>query len=634
MKNTQDPVWEMSAPELNDWLVSVGYINYIVEFQDLTGAQLYQMELHELQSLIGAVPGSILYRRMHAFPSFSKSMSAAEVGAWLTACGFSTGGLDGVNGAQLFGMHPRDLGECNPDGQVIWAIMHDAYSPMPLELLGEMTDMEQVPQAPEDVGEDTSAGEVAAFLHRRGFGVSVGSTTLGGMSGSSLLSLNKGELSQILGSDSLAEAIYVLLHPSHDPRNTMPVEGDGADRVQDWLVATGYGNERALFEDVDGSTFVHMSRLQLHRIAGILGESICVYLHPNGAPIQHPSRPTAVRPRGPSRGDHDDRAFQAKKIAVDISVPGHLQIEEAALGPAELASPVDDVEEVICVDGATFYGGVDDGGLPQGEGTVVYADGGQFQGELHHGKRHGVGREENEEAVFEGQFKDDEKDGLGIEYFFDGSRYDGYFVEGIRCGHGTFQDENGVYHGEWSDGERHGLGTFYYPSGAYCVGLWSNGLMHGRGIYVDPKGDAFGVMYNDGVCENKTAFSDSVLGGEGEDMYTYMGDMDADGAPNGLGIQVFSDNGGQFVGQFTGGMRHGYGTYLSEDGSQFHGHWESDLRTGCATYYYENGSASIGAWAADEMEGDAIFNNVEGTSALVKYTGGGACETLRDLSSS
>ena len=73
--------------------------------------------------------------------------------------------------------------------------------------------------------------------------------------------------------------------------------------------------------------------------------------------------------------------------------------------------------------------------------------------------------------IFEGIFKDNQKDGLGYEHYPDDSFYLGNFVEDKREGRGKFQWKNGeVYDGEWKDNQKAGSGIWKGSKGLSYVG--------------------------------------------------------------------------------------------------------------------------------------------------------------------
>lgn len=89
-------------------------------------------------------------------------------------------------------------------------------------------------------------------------------------------------------------------------------------------------------------------------------------------------------------------------------------------------------------------------------GTMSYIDGTQYEGDLHHGKRHG----------------------LGVYRFSDGSYYEGQSVMDVLEGFGKMiWSDGGWYEGDWFRGEIHGFGKEYRPDGSLRHdGRWIKGL--------------------------------------------------------------------------------------------------------------------------------------------------------------
>jgi hypothetical protein len=79
---------------------------------------------------------------------------------------------------------------------------------------------------------------------------------------------------------------------------------------------------------------------------------------------------------------------------------------------------------------------------------------------------------------YEGEIKDGEPNGNGIWTQCDGATYVGQFVNGLREGTGTFTwadrgDElESVYQGEYKNNRRHGLGKRTYGNGSIQEGNW------------------------------------------------------------------------------------------------------------------------------------------------------------------
>lgn len=60
-------------------------------------------------------------------------------------------------------------------------------------------------------------------------------------------------------------------------------------------------------------------------------------------------------------------------------------------------------------------------------------------------------------AVYEGEWKNEMRDGWGVQRWPDGSVYEGYWVEDKSCGQGKLVHADGdIYEGEWSNDQANG----------------------------------------------------------------------------------------------------------------------------------------------------------------------------------
>jgi len=126
-----------------------------------------------------------------------------------------------------------------------------------------------------------------------------------------------------------------------------------------------------------------------------------------------------------------------------------------------------------------------------GYGRASFSNGDSYEGEYKFDQRHGTGVYRwNDGRVYDGQFSEDKRHGKGIFTWPDGAVYDGDFVNGQRQGHGkyTFAD-GGQYEGSWKDGRYDGFGTCTWEDGRRYRGEWRNGMAHGRGTETYPNGN-------------------------------------------------------------------------------------------------------------------------------------------------
>jgi len=131
---------------------------------------------------------------------------------------------------------------------------------------------------------------------------------------------------------------------------------------------------------------------------------------------------------------------------------------------------------IIYVEGGSHTGEFRDG-LPNGQGTITWPNGSVYVGEFRDNKYHGQGTYNWPNGdVYVGEYRDDQSNGQGTLTYALGGEYVGEWKDDLRHGQGTYTDSYGdVYVGEWKDGLKHGQGTYTYAAGWYQRGLWENG---------------------------------------------------------------------------------------------------------------------------------------------------------------
>jgi len=127
-----------------------------------------------------------------------------------------------------------------------------------------------------------------------------------------------------------------------------------------------------------------------------------------------------------------------------------------------------------------YDGDVRDGNIPNGAGSIIYNDGGQFDGFFVEGKKRGYGAEfNNGNLLYRGEWFENEMHGCGYRKFND-AEYVGYFVNGLPHGFGVyFYNDGDIYVGEHKQGHLHGKGTYIYTDGTQLEGWWYDGKCQG-----------------------------------------------------------------------------------------------------------------------------------------------------------
>jgi hypothetical protein len=115
-----------------------------------------------------------------------------------------------------------------------------------------------------------------------------------------------------------------------------------------------------------------------------------------------------------------------------------------------------------------------------------------YEGEIKDNKRDGYGKLILENGIYYiGQWKNDMKHGKGTLYKKDNSLiYEGDFENDKYNGFGKSNEENGhSYIGQWKDGFKHGLGKLYnQKNNIIYEGNFENGMRNGIGKYFENKG--------------------------------------------------------------------------------------------------------------------------------------------------
>lgn len=137
-----------------------------------------------------------------------------------------------------------------------------------------------------------------------------------------------------------------------------------------------------------------------------------------------------------------------------------------------------------------------------------YGVDGMYEGEFVHGMRHGKGRYEFREEVYDGDWKWDQRHGWGCLTCNDGNTMKGEWQNGKLHGFACVVDKKDtvIYEGEFHDGKRHGLGRQVFESGDMYDGGWQVGRLHDRGVYYFTNGDRLYGMWKEGIYDGVGVF--------------------------------------------------------------------------------------------------------------------------------
>jgi hypothetical protein len=139
-------------------------------------------------------------------------------------------------------------------------------------------------------------------------------------------------------------------------------------------------------------------------------------------------------------------------------------------------------------------------------------------------------------SSYKGSWKDNKKDGFGVEICSDGTKYEGEWRNDRRHGRGTLWVKSKKkyikqYAGNWVDGKMEGQGVYSYEDGTIYKGMWMRNKRHNFGRLESPNGDVF-------------------------------------------------------TGEWVNDVRQGQGTYFHHNGNIYEGYWVDNLKEGPGKFYY------------------------------------------------
>jgi hypothetical protein len=140
-----------------------------------------------------------------------------------------------------------------------------------------------------------------------------------------------------------------------------------------------------------------------------------------------------------------------------------------------------------------------------------------------------------------------------------------------------------MYEGEWFNGRKHGVGTFTFKNGNKYSGGWNHGTMNGRGLYSYSNGNVYeGSMKNN----RKDGFGKMTM---------YVSRTSSSGKTSvAKTMEVYE-------GMFRNDLRHGRGKYRYANGEYYEGEFKKEMKAGDGTYYFLNGDTMKGCWENGQL---------------------------------
>lgn len=152
------------------------------------------------------------------------------------------------------------------------------------------------------------------------------------------------------------------------------------------------------------------------------------------------------------------------------------------------------------------------------------------------------------QTVYEGEWLNNRKEGVGIEHYQDKSFYEGEFHDGLKEGSGRYiWCDGSIYEGGWVKNSLEGYGTYKFQDGSYCTGMWKDNKMNGFGKFTFPM-----VKCYIGFFKNDIKF--------------------------GFGLIYWFTNQTAFIGYWKNNRQDGLGKYISKDKIRY-GYWTEGRKT-------------------------------------------------------
>ena len=101
-----------------------------------------------------------------------------------------------------------------------------------------------------------------------------------------------------------------------------------------------------------------------------------------------------------------------------------------------------------------------------------------------------------EASRYIGDWRDNCKEGFGIQFYKNGDKYEGMWAMDKKHGQGTYwRSENSKlrreYTGDWFEDKKHGRGTFFFKNSDRYDGYWVNGMPQGEGRMIYSNGNIY-----------------------------------------------------------------------------------------------------------------------------------------------
>ena len=198
-------------------------------------------------------------------------------------------------------------------------------------------------------------------------------------------------------------------------------------------------------------------------------------------------------------------------------------------------------------------------------------------------KNYTYGKKEEGKIIYEGELKNDKKEGFGKCNFNDKILYIGEWSNNLINGKGKLlnKNKNIIYEGEFVNGKFEGNGKYFYKNGEKYIGQFSENKRNGKGI----------MYYSNGKIQYEGNFVNDKYEGEGKYYYKnekyYIGQFSKN-KKNGNGIIYYKNGNINYIGDFKDDKFEGNGKYIFENGNYYVGEWSDNKRNGKGKMFNKN----------------------------------------------
>jgi hypothetical protein len=279
--------------------------------------------------------------------------------------------------------------------------------------------------------------------------------------------------------------------------------------------------------------------------------------------------------------------------------------------------------------------------------SITYAEGGEYNGAIRQGKRHGKGNMTYKcGCVYDGDWVDDMRNGIGLISFVDKSFFEGEFDHDYTSGRGVLVLRNKLpepplkVYPKLTPKQPTEQTTKKYSNFSHkkkpkppppppdYEAIERKALTHAKSSLFGrstgfPRFDGYELNGVDIIWKSIEAgqFTSGKLNGRGIVRYGAYGVYEGEfknGMRNGVGKMIYIDPGhaitwfpeteGEYSGEWKDDMRHGKGIMVWVTGLKYSGHFKKDRRSGVVgTMYFLSGDIYEGEWQDELMHGKGKY---------------------------